>query len=728
MPISRRTLLSNSALALLLGRASVARAAAQAGAQPATSPDRGLAMQVSGVPDTEWRHYAKDQANTRYVPLDQINAQNFSDLEVAWRFKPDALGSRREYQFEATPLLVKGRLFLTAGARRDCVALDAATGELLWMYRIDESQRALNAPRQLSGHGCAYWTDGSRERILFVSIGYRLICLDAATGVPDPAFGTQGIVDLKQDIDQDLDPLTADIGLHSTPLIIRNMVVVGAAHSAGDAPKVRRNVKGYVRAFDVATGKRKWIFHTIPRRGEYGYDSWVGSDADEAGNCGVWSQMSADEELGLVYLPVELPTSDYVGIYRRGNALFGDCVVAVDADTGIHRWHFQMVHHGLWDSDPPCAPILCDIPHNGKIVKALAQPTKQNFLWVLDRATGKPLWPVVEHKVPGGDIAGEWYSPTQPYPSKPPAYDTQGVSPDQVIDFTPELHREALELLKTYKIGPLYTPPSMSIVGGPYGTIASPGSTGGTNWPGGCYDPDSHTVFVYSKTQAQVFGLIENSDMSVSEFPLIHGIAGLPAFVPAPMGAVTADGRPFPGSVTASQTSPPGSKPPSSGSLPGGGDKAKSLPFPGRGQITVQGLPLMKPPYGRITAINLETGDFRWQVAHGETPDNIRNHPALKGLKIPRTGRDGLLGPLCTKTLVICGEAGVFTDSRGVRGAMLRAYDKATGEEKGAVYIPAPQSGSPMTYMLAGRQYIVVAISGGNYSAELLAFRLPVGE
>jgi quinoprotein glucose dehydrogenase len=715
MPISRRSLLSNSTLALLLGRTALARSAVADGAQPAPGGERQPADVLAAVPDTEWRHYANDQANTRYSPLEQINAQNFNDLEVAWRFRPEALGSRREYQFEATPLLVKGRLFLTAGARRDCVALDAATAELLWMHRIDEGQRAVNAPRQLSGHGCSYWTDGSKERILYVTIGYRLVCLDAATGIPDPAFGANGVVDLKQDIDQDLDPLTADIGLHSTPLVVRNMVIVGAAHSQGDVPKVRRNAKGFVRAFDIATGKRKWIFHNIPIRGEFGYDSWVGSDADGAGNAGVWAQMSADEELGLVYLPVELPTGDYVGIYRRGNALFGDSLVAVDADTGARRWHFQFVHHGLWDTDPPCAPILCDIPHNGRIVKALAQPTKQAFLWVLDRTNGKPLWPVVEREVGKGDVPGEWYSPTQPFPSKPPPYDNQGVSPEQVIDFTPELHQEALELLKHYKYGPIYTPPSMSKVGGPYGTLTSPASQGGTNWPGGCYDPESHTVFVYSKTQASVCGIIENTDMGLSEFTLIHGLAGVAPRPQAPMGSAVSVSR----AVAGSDTAPDTSRPVSPTSAPGA--------EPPPGQITVRGLPLLKPPYGRITAINLETGDFRWQIAHGETPDYVRNHPALKGLKIPRTGRDGNLGPLCTKTLLICGESGFFTTPQGVRGAMLRAYDKGTGEEKGAVYLPAPQSGSPMTYMLGGRQYIVVAISGGNYSAELLAFRLPTG-
>jgi len=692
---SRRTLLLSTGATLLLGKAAFAQ--------------RGPALMPPAIPphapkiDTEWRHYAADQANTRYAPLDQINAGNFNNLEVAWRFKTDALGNRKEYQFEATPLLVKGRLFLTAGARRDCVALDAATGEMLWMYRMDEGQRAANAPRQLSGHGCSYWSDGTSERVLFVTTGYRLVSLDAATGIPDPDFGDKGVIDLKTDYDQELDPLTADVGLHATPLVVKNVVVVGASHTAGDVPATRFNTKGYVRGFDVKTGKRLWTFHTIPKKGEFGYDSWIDGNADQAGNGGVWAQMSADEDLGLVYLPVELPTGDEMGLYRHGPALFGESLVAVDIMTGQRKWHYQFVHHGLWDRDVPCAPILCDIPHNGKMVKALAQPTKQAFLYVLDRETGKPIWPIIERKVAAGDVPGEWYSPTQPFPTKPPAYDRQGVGPDDLIDFTPELHAQALELIKNYVTGPLYTPPTLSKVGGPFGTLIAPGVQGGTNWPGGCYDPETCKVYVYSKTTIQLVGIVPNTDKNVSDFAYVHGIAGMTPQAQHAMGAVNENSgfRPPP---------PP----------PAGAPKG-----PRPGPLLVQGLPLVKPPYGRITAIDLTRGDIAWQIAHGETPDNIRNHPALKGLKIPRTGREGNLGPLCTKTLVICGEAGFFTNPQGVRGAMLRAYDKATGEEKGAVYMPAPQSGSPMTYMLRGRQYIVVAIGGGNYSGELVAFKLP---
>ncbi|WP_022685590.1 PQQ-binding-like beta-propeller repeat protein [Sphingomonas phyllosphaerae] len=696
--LTRRHLLGGSAAAALIFAIDRAALAMPAPAQDADAP----------APDTEWRSYAADKANTRYSPLDEINADNFNDLEVAWSVKTDVFGARKEYQFEPTPLLVKGRLFLPAGSRRDCIALDAGTGELLWMHRVDEGQRALNSPRQLSGHGVSYWTDGTIERVLYVTIGYQLVSLDAATGIPDPAFGNNGIVDLKKDFDQELDVETADVGLHATPMVARDTVVVGAAHTAGDVPALRKNVKGYVRGFDVRTGKRKWIFHTIPRKGEYGYDSWLKGDADEAGNAGVWAEMSADEELGLVYVPVELPTGDEMGMFRRGNALFGESLVALDLETGQRRWHYQLVHHGLWDRDIPCAPILCDIPVGGRTVKALAQPTKQAFLYVLDRETGKPIWPIVERKVERGDVPGEWYSPTQPFPSKPPAYDVQGVTTDDLIDFTPELRAKAIEFVKAYKIGPLYTPPVVSKPGR-WGTITNPGIQGGTNWPGGCYDPETHIVYVYSKTQPSLIGIVPNTDKSVSEFPQVHGVAGSEARAMPAMGASRPGMRNMEG--------PPAAPPP--GGAPGG---AKGPP---PGFLAIDGLPLLKPPYGRITAIDLSKGDLAWQVAHGETPDNIRNHPQLKGKKIPRTGRAGNLGPLVTKTLVICGEAGFYTNEYGIRGAMLRAYDKGTGEEKGAVYMTAPQSGSPMTYRLKGRQYIVVATGGGNASAELVAYRLP---
>jgi quinoprotein glucose dehydrogenase len=336
------------------------------------------AQAASGGPaDTEWRYYAGDIGSKRYAPLDQVNAGNFNNLEVAWRFKPDMLGARPEYVWETTPLVIKGRLYTTAGSRRDVVALDASNGEMLWMHSLDEGDRGRAAPRQYSGHGVSYWTDGKDERILYVTPGYRLVALDAKTGIPVKSFGTNGMVDLKLNDDQKIDLVTGEVGLHSTPTVIKDVVVVGAAHLSGGAPRTRKNVKGYARGFDVRTGKRKWIFHTIPRKGEFGYDTWVkAGQAEEAGNTGVWGQISADPELGLVYLPVELPTGDYNGQYRAGPALFGESIVAVDVETGKRKWHYQFVHHGLWDMDIPCASILCDIPVDGKIVKAIAQPTK----------------------------------------------------------------------------------------------------------------------------------------------------------------------------------------------------------------------------------------------------------------------------------------------------------------------------------------------------------------
>jgi quinoprotein glucose dehydrogenase len=653
----------------------------------------------TGAKDGEWRSYAGDLGSTRYAPIDQINAANFNKLEVAWRFKTDALGPRPEYQFESTPLMVRGVLYSTAGSRRAVVALDAATGEMLWMHAEHEGPRGEAAPRQLSGHGVAYWTDGREERILYVTPGYRLIALDARTGVPIPTFGKNGGVDLKLDDDQEMDLITGSVGLHSTPIVAKNVVIVGAAHLEGGIPKSKGNVKGYVRGFDARTGKRLWIFHTIPKPGEFGIETWMNDSWSYTGNAGVWGQISVDEALGLVYLPVELPTGDYYGGHRPGNGLFGESLVAVDLQTGKRKWHYQLVHHGLWDMDIPCAPILADITVNGRVVKAVAQPTKQAFLYVFDRTNGQPIWPIEERSVEKGTVPGEWYSPTQPFPTKPPAYDNQGVLPNSLIDFTPELHQQALQLISKYKTGPIFTPPSVSKQDGTLGTLISPGSQGGTNWPGGSYDPETHTLYVFSQSAIALLGLIPPPP-DVSDMNFVQGVAGVVPRVRRAMGATLEDGAPAP---------PP--------AAPAGAQ--------GPGGLTVQGLPLLKPPYGRITAIDLDKGEFRWQIAHGETPDNIRNHPALQGLNIPRTGRPGLIGVLTTKTLVIVGESGFFTTPSGQRGAMLRAYDKLTGREVGAVYISAPQSGSPMTYLLNGEQYLVLAIGGGNYSGELVAYKLP---
>ncbi len=665
----------------------------------------------SGAKNGEWTTYAGDLGATRYSPLDQINASNFNKLEVAWRFKTDSLGPRPEFQYESTPLMVKGVIYVTAGSRRAVIALDGSTGEMLWMHSENEGKRGQSAPRQLSGHGVSYWTDGREERILYVTPGYRLIALNAKTGAPVASFGNNGAVDLKTDDDQEIDLETGEVGLHSTPLVAGDVVVVGAAHKAGGTPESFKHVKGYVRGYDARTGKRLWIFHTIPKPGEFGIETWLNDSWSYTGNTGVWGQMSADPATNTLYLPVELPTGDYYGGHRPGAGLFGETIVALDLKTGVRKWHYQLVHHGLWDMDIPCAPILTDITVNGQTVPALAQPTKQAFLYVFNRVTGKPIWPMDEKPVPQGDVPGEWYSPTQPFPSKPPAYDRQGVSPDDLIDFTPELHEEALKLVSKYKIGPIFTPPVVSKADGPLAAITAPGSLGGTNWPGGSYDPETHTVYVFSQSATATLGLVPPTN-GRSDMNFIQGSA--------------AAGRGGRGAASSADSAAPGAPPP-----PGGGRGAGRGAGGGGGSgegggvgLNVRGLPLLKPPYGRISAINLDKGDIVWQVAHGETPDNIKNNPALKGLDIPRTGRSGIIGVLTTKSLVIAGEAGFFTTPTGQRGAMLRAYDKATGKEVGAVYMPAPQSGSPMTYMLNGQQYIVLAISGAGYSGELVAFRL----
>src|ERR1700674_3800562 len=503
----------------------------------------------SGAKNGEWQTYGGDLASTRYSPLDQINADNYIKLAVAWRFKTDSLGPRPEFKFEATPLMVHGVLYSTGGSRRAVVALDASTGELLWMHSENEGERGSNAPRQLSGHGLAYWTDGKEERILYVTPGYRLIALVAKHGIRVPSFGAGGVVDLKKDDDQDIDLVTGEVGLHSTPVVARNVVIVGAAHLTGGVPRSRKNVKGYVRGFDVRTGKRLWIFHTIPLPTEYGNDTWLKESWAYTGNTGVWGQISVDENLGLVYLPVELPTGDYFGGDRPGNGLFGESLVAVDLETGKRKWHYQLVHHGLWDMDIPCAPILADITINGRTVKAGAQPTKQGVLYVFARVTAQPIWPIEERPVEKGEVPGEWYSPTQPFPTKPPAYARQGSSIDDLIDFTPELRAEAVKLVSRYKLGPLFTPPSVSKIGGPLASITSPGSLGGANWPGGSYDPDTHTLYVFSQTGIAALGLVPSPDPNLSDMEYVEGKAGSTPRVGRPMGAPPAAPRSGPAPI-----------------------------------------------------------------------------------------------------------------------------------------------------------------------------------
>ena len=620
----------------------------------------------------QWRAWGGDEGNTHYSPLDQINKDNFSKLEVAWTFKPTNMGARPDYNMQATPLMIDGVLYLTAGSQRNAVALDAKTGELLWMYRLDEGERAEKSVRKLSGRGVAYWTDGKAdERIYYVTVGYQLVALNAKTGRPISTFGVNGIVDLKKENDQVIDPILGEVGWNGSPVIAKDVVMIGASHRGGGIARGQM-VKGYVRGFDIKTGKRLWIFHTIPNPGEFGNDTCEKDSWATTGNAGVWAQFTVDPELGIVYLPIEDPTTDYTGIHRPGDNLFADTLVALNVTTGKRLWHFQFVHHPMWDYDIPCAPTLADLTVDGKPIKAVIQPTKQGWLYVFDRQTGKPVWPIEERPAPQGNVPGEWYPKTQPYVTKPPAFEIQGITENDLINFTPEIKAEAVKIWSQYKTGPLFTPP---IVRGEGGKEAILFLANGANWPGASYDPETGRLYVYSHTLTRTIGLI-----------------------PDPSGKL--------------------------GYLSGGGGDDRVL--------AVQGMPLVKPPWGKITAFDMNKGEKLWEIAHGETPDFVKNHPALKGVNVPRTGRlggaggsSGGIGSLVTKTLLISGEGGIFTTPNGQRGAMLRAYDKATGAEVGAVYMPGSQTSTPMTYMLDGKQYIIVSTGGGNIASEMMVYRLP---
>ncbi|HXS79886.1 MAG TPA: pyrroloquinoline quinone-dependent dehydrogenase [Gammaproteobacteria bacterium] len=620
----------------------------------------------------QWPTYGGDLGHTRYAPLEQIDASNFGSLEVAWRFSVANLGPTPETRFQSTPLVVDGVLYTTGGTRRAVTALDAATGEQLWVFSLNEGARGEEAPRQLSGRGLSFWQRGEDKRVVFVTPGYQLVALNAETGRPIASFGDNGIVDLKASLDQGQDWDRKQIGTNSPPTIAGNVIMVPAAHTPLAPPNQAKNVVGYIRGFDVVTGKLLWTFHTVPRKGEPGYETWLNGSAETGGgNAGVWATISADEELGLAYLPVESPYGDMYGGLRRGANLYGESIVAVEIRSGKYRWHYQTSHHPLWDYDIPTAPILVDAVKDGRTIKALAQATKQGLLFVLNRETGEPVWPIPEVAVPQGNVPGEWYSPTQPIP--PTRYGHQGVAKEDLIDFTPALRAEAERVIAEHRIGPIYTP---AVPYNPNGPISTLMVMGGSNWPGGSFDPDTKMVFVTASVGVNSMTICRYAEGSV----MPHGVC---------------TGR-------------------------------DAGAFGGLRNVSVQGLPLLKPPYGTIAAIDLTKGEIAWQIPNGETPENIKNHPALAGVALGRTGRAGQPpGALATKTLLIVAEPGYGPTPDGKRGSMLRAYDKRTGRELGALQLPAPQSGSPMTYLLNDRQYLVIAVSANDYPGELLAYALP---
>src|SRR4051812_10242139 len=639
-----------------------------------------------GAKNGEWRYYGGGPGNNKDSALDQNDGKNVKELKVVWEWKSQNFGRRPDFNWEVTPLMAGGVLYFTAGTRRDTIAVDAATGETLWMYRIDEGTRGAMVARTVN-RGLAYWTDGKGDaRVLVISPGFQLIALNANTGVPIAGFGKDGMVDLTEGLDR-ANVKPGQIGSSSPAIVVRDTVVVGAALLTGTAPTSKENVPGYIRGFDVRTGKRVWTFKTIPQAGEVGNETWEKESWKFTGNTGAWAPLSGDEELGYVYVPVEMPTGDFYGGHRSGDHLLSSSLVCLDARTGKRVWHFQLVHHDIWDWDVASPPILADITVGGKKIKAVAQVTKQAFTYVFDRVTGAPVWPIVERPVPQSDVPGEKTAPTQPFPTKPAAFDRQGVTLDDLIDFTPELRAEAVKIASQYKLGPLYTPPIVADTGGKLATLLLPSHVGGANWPGGALDPETGIMYVASVTNQDPLSLTAGDPKRTDM-----------AYVGGPRG-----GRP---------------------ALPQGGDPS-GRPL-AKTNIGPQGLPLIKPPWGRITAIDLNSGDHVWMVANGHAPDYVVNHPAMKGIDLTNAGRPTRAPLMVTKTLLFSADGNnLWASPAGGGGDLFRAIDKKTGKVIHEMALPAMATGIPMTYMVNDRQYIVVAIGAAGVPASLVALALP---
>ena len=663
----------------------------------------------AAVPSTatgEWPTYGGDLANSKYSPLDQITAANFASLKVAWRAKsPDAFlsmtlpdGSEwsadsklifeelgrvdpkrwRDNQspfvqnFKATPLMIGGTLYVNTPASVGA-AFDARTGALKWIYN-PKSYEAGTTTMSLRWvqRGVAYWRDpsaslrpgGADERIYWGTGDGYLIAVDAKTGRPVQGFGVNGKVDLMEGLPRAkrgrrdyLNALT--YSMQSPPIVVKDLVITPASISS--LIKDKEQIPGWIRAFDARTGKARWTYQPIPQKGEFGSDTWQDGSNEYAGKVTVWTIMSADEELGLLYLPTNTTAPDFYGAHRLGNNLFAESVVAVDISTGKRVWHFQTVHHGLWDYDNPAAPNLLDVTVNGARVKALAQITKQGYVYTFDRATGKPIWPIEERPVAPSDVPGEKASPTQPIPTKPAPFEYQGVTVNDLADFTPEIRAMAEKAIQGFRTGPLFTPPSLE------GTLVRPGTTGGANWSGAAVDPATGMMYVPSRNAYSM------SRLSPTD-PKLNG-------------------------------------------------NLLYMQSPGRSPQLPDGLPLFKPPYSRLTAIDMNTGNQAWMIPTG-AGDRIRNNPRLKGLNLGPVGGDiTLSGPLLTKTLLIY----ALTTGGTNGGARLVAFDKATGTELASTDLPGAAIGTPMTYSIDGKQYIAVTVNGRTSTdiPELIALSLP---
>jgi len=616
----------------------------------------------TGTTGNEWSVYGGDAGHTRYAPLDQIDATNAGDLEIAWRWSGRNFGPNPRTSSQTTPLMVDGVLYATAGRTRNVVAIDPGSGETLWMWRPEEGERLIGAPRINPGRGVAYWTDGADDaRIFVVTPGYQLAALDTRSGRPVAAFGTDGIVDLMEEHRRrDGVPLVGTIGASSPAVVVGDVVIVGSALHIGDDPPTKANTPGDVRGYDVRTGSLLWTFKTIPEFGEEGYESWQNESATYNGNAGAWAPISFDAETGYVYLPTEAATGDFYGGHRHGDNLFSTSLVCLDAKTGEKVWHFQTIHHDIWDWDNTTAPILGDIVVEGQPRKIVALPTKQGFTFVFDRITGEPVWPIEERAVPQTDVPGEWTAATQPFPTKPPPFALQGVTEDDLIDYTPELKAQALEAASQFRMGPLYTPPSLADApDGTKGLLQSPRSTGGANWEGGALDPETGMLYVGAVNSPMAIALEPSGDRSDMDYIGVYALARI--------------GR---------------------------------------------RVPVVKPPWGTITALDLSTGDLAWTIANADTPEAYAEELGLDVADLPRTGIPTHPGLLVTRTLLFAGEG-----EGG--GPTFRAHDKATGAILAEIDLPNSQVGLPMTYMHEGRQFIVISVGGGGESAELVALALP---
>ncbi len=660
-----RRLLTAFGIALILSAMpAMSRAQSIAGAIPESA---------NALLQGEWPAYAGTYAAARYSPLTQIDRTNAKNLHIAWRWKSPDMAIREadpkigpSFGNESTPLMIGGVLY-TSTSLSQVAAIDAATGATKWVFDPKIYENGLGLPANLGWlhRGVAYWRNGDDERIVILTAFAQMIALDAKTGKPVPSFGTDGRIDLTEGLRRPVD--RNYYTMTSPPVIVRGVIVVGS--SVMDWWAKNPSPPGDVRGFDAGSGRLLWTFHTVAQGEEPGADSWQKDSWKEAGNANVWAPMSADEELGYVYLPVSTPTNDYYGGHRPGDGLYGETLVCLDVTTGKKVWHYQLVHHGLWDYDPPAAPNLIDITVAGKPIKAVAQVTKQAFVYVFDRLTGKPVWPIEEQPVPASNVPGESASKTQPIPSKPAPFDIQGARDEDLIDLTPEIHKEAIDIARAYDRGGLYTPPSQR------GTIAVPGNAGGASWSGAAIDPETNTLYVGTQRLPTLL-FIRKPEPWQGTYDFI----GLPQYLPGP-----------------------------------------------------RGLSLLKPPFGSIVAIDMNSGEHRWRIPVGRSAAM----PSVSKLNISENlGLPSRSWALVTRTVMVVVQLGYYTAPRLVPGLNLPirdlhnrdphlwVYDKTSGEMLAEMELPANATGAPMTYMTGGKQFIVFPVGGGPLVEELIAVSL----